>query len=108
MSSSREARRAVVLGAAAVLAIPIAVGAAAFSPKVELLQAVYVAVPVAFVIGLAAWSAYRRARAKLEQHVRRAGERLVRAARLLAFAGIYLALTGALALGFYGLLHITS
>jgi len=108
MSSSKEARIAVALGAAAVLSIPVALAAAAFSSKVELLQAVYVAVPVAFVIGLAAWSASRRARAKLERRVSRPGEGVVRAARVLAFAGLYLALTGALALGFYGLLHIAS
>lgn len=108
MSSSKSARTAVALGAVAVLAIPAALAVAAFSSKVDLLRAVYVAVPVAFVLGLAAWSAYRRARAKLEQRVRRPGERVVRLARLLAFTGIYLAVTGGLALGFYGLLHIRS
>ena len=108
MSSSRHARLAVVLGAVAVLTIPVAVGLAAYSPRVDLLQAVYVGVPVAFVLGLGAWSAYRRARAELERRVQRPGEGLVRAGRVLAFAGIYFGVTGALALGFYGVLHFSS
>jgi len=108
MSSSSDTRLALALGAVAVLAIPVAVAVAAYSPAVDLLQAVYVGVPAAFVAGLAAWSAYRRARAKLDRRVRRRGERLVRAARFLAFTGIYFALTGAIALGFYGLLQLSS
>jgi hypothetical protein len=40
--------------------------------------------------------------------VRRAAARSVRIARFLALAGLYLAVTGALALGFYGLLHVTA
>jgi hypothetical protein len=108
MSGSREARLAAALGAVAVLAIPVAVAAAAYTTKVRLLPAVYVAVPVAFVVGLAAVAAYRRARAELERSVRRATARSVRIARFLALAGLYLAVTGALALGFYGLLHVTA
>jgi hypothetical protein len=34
--------------------------------------------------------------------------RVVRTARFLAFAGLYVAVTAALALGFYGLLHLRS
>ena len=108
MSGSSETRLALALGAVAVLAIPAAVAAAAYSAKVHLLPAVYVAVPVAFVAGLGAVAAYRRARAKLERRVRRVGERPVRIARFLALAGLYLAVTGGLALGFYGLLHLTA
>ncbi|HEY3921073.1 MAG TPA: hypothetical protein VGL76_03065 [Gaiellaceae bacterium] len=106
MSSSRAARFAVFCGAAAVLAIPVGLAAAAVSSKVMLLPAVYVSVPVSLAAGLAAVGAYRRARAQLERRVRRPGEHLVRAARLLAFAGLYFAAIGALALGFYGLLHV--
>jgi putative Mn2+ efflux pump MntP len=106
MSSSRAARFAVFFGAVAVLAIPVGVAAAAFTSKVMLLPAVYVAVPIAFVLGLLALASYRRARAQLERRVRRPGEHIVRAARLLVFAGLYFAVIGALALGFYGLLHV--
>ena len=108
MSSNKEARLAAALGAVAVLVIPAAVAAAAFTTRVQLLPAVYVAVPVAFVTGLLAVAVYRRARAELERSVRRVSERPVRIARFLALAGLYLAVTGALALGFYGLLHVTA
>jgi hypothetical protein len=103
MSGSSEPRLAVALGALAVLAIPLAVAAAAFTARVQLLQAVYVAVPVAFLAGIGGVATYRRARAVLDRSVRRVGETPVRAARWLIFAGLYLAVTGALALGFYGL-----
>ena len=59
-------------------------------------------------VALGAVTAYRRARTKLDRSVRRAGERAVRAARFFAYAGLYLAVTGALALGFYGALHLRS
>jgi len=108
MSGSREARLAAALGAVAVFAIPVAVAAAAFTTKIQLLPAVYIAVPAAFVVGLAALGLYRRARAQLEQSVRRLSERSVQVARFLALTGLYLSVTGALALGFYGLLHVTA
>jgi hypothetical protein len=108
MSSSREARLAVVLGGLAVLAIPLAGVLSALTARVQLLPAVYVAVPVAFVLGLIAVATYRRARATLDRSVRRAGAGPIRLARFLALAGLYLAVTGALALGFYGLLHLTA
>jgi hypothetical protein len=108
MSSNSEARLGVVLGAVAVLAIPVGAALAAYTTAVQLLDAVYVAVPVAFLAGLAAVAAYRRARAELQRSVRRAGVGPVRAARWLALSGLYLGVTGALALGFYGLLHMTS
>src|SRR5438093_11417990 len=97
-----------VLGALAMLAIPAAAAASAFTTRLTLLHAVYVAVPAAFVLALAAYAAYRRARARLEQSVRRAGRGVVRTARFFAFAGLYLAITGALALAFYGVLHLRS
>jgi hypothetical protein len=108
MSGNRAARLAVVLGALAVLAIPLAALSSALTARVQLLPAVYVAVPVAFVSGLIAAAAYRRARAALNRSVRRAGAGPIRLARFLALAGLYLAVTGALALGFYGLLHLTA
>ena len=40
--------------------------------------------------------------------MRRAGAGIVRTARFLAFAGLYLAITGGLALAFYGVLHLRS
>jgi hypothetical protein len=97
-----------VLGVLAVLAIPLGGAAAAFTARVQLLRAVYVAVPVAFVLGLGAVGAYRRGRAQLDRSVQRRAERTVRVARFVALAGLYVAVTGALALAFYGLLHVTA
>ena len=108
MSGSRQAKLAAALGTVAVLAIPAAVAAAAFTTRVQLLPALYVSVPVAFAIGLGAIATYRRARAELERSVRRVAERPVRIARFLALTGLYLAVTGALALGCYGLLQATA
>ena len=97
-----------VLGAVAVLAIPAAGAAAAFTTRVTLLRAVYIAVPAAGLLALCAVAAYRRARARFERSVRRAGSGIVRTARVLAYAGLYLAVTGGLALAFYGVLHLRS
>ena len=108
MSGSRPAGVALVLGLVAILAIPSAGALSAYTSRWTLLECVYVAVPVALVTGLGSVSAYRRARARLERSVRRRGERLVRLGRASSLTGLYLGVTGALALGFYGLLHLPS
>jgi hypothetical protein len=109
MSSSRPAAvLAALLGLLALVAVPAAGLLSAYTTQVSLLRAVYVAVPVACVAGLCSVAAYRRSRSRLDRSVRRRGVGAVRAARFLAFAGLYVAVTGALALGFYGLLHLTS
>ena len=109
MSSSRAAgRAALVLGLLAVAAIPAGGAVAAVREEVRLLRAELVAVPVGFVLGLAAVSASRRARYRLQRSVRRAGARTVRAGRFVAWAGLYLAVTGGLALAFYGVLRASS
>jgi len=108
MSSSRVAARvAIVLGLVAILAIPVA-GVVAWQTTVTLLDSLYVAVPLAIVAGLAAVSISRRARYRLDRSVRRAGERIVRTSRWLAWSGLYVALTGGLALVFYGVLRARS
>jgi hypothetical protein len=56
--------------------------------------------------GLLALGLARRARQRLERSVRRAGAGIVRTGRWFAWSGLYLAATGALALGFYGLLRL--
>jgi hypothetical protein len=109
MSSSRpSAAVAAFFGFVALLAIPAGGAAAAFTTRVTLLRAVYIAVPVACAAGLIALAAYRHSRARLDRSIQRRGARIVRIARYLAFAGLYVAVTGALALGFYGLLHLRS
>jgi hypothetical protein len=94
-----------VLGALAVLAIPAGAAAAQFLEQVRLVQAVAVAVPSGLVLGLAAVSASRRARYHVERSVRRSGETTMRVGRLLAWAGVYFAVSGGIALAFYGVLR---
>jgi len=108
MSSSRvTARVAIVLALVAILAIPVA-AVLAWQTTTLLLHSLYIAVPVAIVAGLAAVALSRRARYRLDRSVRRAGERIVRTSRWLAWSGLYVALTGALALVFYGVLRARS
>ena len=103
MRSSNPARIvAIVFGLLAVLVIPVGVAAALFIPSVDLLPALVVAVPSAFVLGIAA---ARRARFWVDRSVYRSGERTVRFGRFLVWSGLYLSLVGALALAFYSVLR---
>jgi hypothetical protein len=104
-SSSRAARAAIVLGALAVLAIPVSVVLPQVVSGLRLLQTLYVTVPVAVVLGLLAVGAARRARYAVALSVRpeRAGP--VRTARIVAWAGLYAGVTGAIALAVYGILR---
>ncbi len=106
-SSNGPARVAIVLGAIALLAIPAA-GVISWQTNITLLRSMYYAVPVAIVCGLVAVVVARRARLRLDRSVRRAGEGLVRAGRWLAWSGLYIAVTGGLALAFYGVLRARS
>ncbi len=109
MSSSRPpAWIAIVLGTLALLAIPAGAAAAALLSTVQVLRATLVAVPVAFILALAGVSASRRARFRLERSVHRSGERVVRTARRLVWAGLYFSVIGGLALAFYGVLRASS
>lgn len=106
MRSSRPAARAsAVLGALAVLAIPAAIGASRLSFGVTLVRALYGGVAAAFVLGLIAWACSRAARNTLARSVSRVRTGPVRLGRFLAYAGLYLSVTGALALVFYGVLR---
>jgi hypothetical protein len=106
MSSSRPAGvTSILFGTLAVAAIPAAVAAAILLPSVNVLPALIVAIPAAFLLGVVGLSASRRARYKVDRSVRRIGERTARFGRFLVWAGIYIALIGALALGLYGLLR---
>jgi len=108
-SSNRAAARAAVFfGALAVLTIPAAIGASKLLKLAELLHAVAIALPVAFVLSLVAVSASRRARYRLDRSVFRPGARTVRLGRFLAWTGMYFAVIGALALAFYGALRWAS
>ena len=63
-------------------------------PSVNLLPALVVAVPAAFVLSLLGISAARRARFKVDRSVFRAGDRTARLGQFLVWAGLYFAVVG--------------
>ena len=103
-SSKAAARAAIVLGVLAVATIPLGVVAAQVSARLRLLETLYVVVPAAVVLGLLALVAARRARINAARSVAPAGGPL-RTARVVAWAGVYAGVTGALALAVYGVLR---
>jgi hypothetical protein len=104
MSASSSARAGIALGLLGLAAIPAGVAASWLVAGVGLLRSEEVAIPLALVLGLGAVATTRRARFRLERSVIRAGEVRIRIARLLAWGAVYIAFSGAMALGFYGLL----
>jgi hypothetical protein len=107
MSSNRATgeRAAGLFGALAVLAIPVDVAASKYLSGIELIRSLYVAVPVAAVLALTALVAARRARFARARSVYEGNGRW--GARL-AWAGLYCAVTGAIALAIYGGLRAAS
>ena len=101
MSSSKPgaARAAGAFGLLALLAIPVGVAVARFLKGIELLQSLYVAVPLAAVFALTALAASRRARFVRARSLDAQGGTW--SARL-AWAGVYAAATGGIALAVYG------
>jgi hypothetical protein len=104
-SSSGAARAAGLFGALAVLANPAGVAAAQLLKGIALIRALYVSVPVAVLLALIALGASRRARFARERSVYAESKGRGRPSRFLAWAGLYVAVTGALALGVYGALR---
>jgi hypothetical protein len=104
-SSSGAARAAGFFGALAVLANPAGVAASQVLKGVVLLRALYVSVPAAVVLALIAVAASRRARFARARSVYADEGGRRRLSRFLAWAGLYAAVTGALALGVYGALR---
>jgi len=106
MSSSRTtARAAVLLGALGVLAVPLSIVASRSLKGVTLLQALYYAVPTAIAFGLVALVSARRARLSAQRSVFVERRGPVRAARFLAWLGVYAGVTAAFALGVYWVLR---
>jgi hypothetical protein len=105
-SSSAAARVGAFVGLLAVLAIPAAVIAAQVLEGVALLRALYVGVPVALVLALISLVLARRARLAQARRVDGRGAGAVKTARILAWAGLYAGVTGALALGVYAVLRL--
>ncbi len=108
MSSSRPVRVATILGLVAFLATPIGVIYAQEIGGLTLLQGTEVGVALAVVCALAAVACVRRARFRLAWSVREENLRAARIASLLAWAGVYAAVTGGIALGAYALLAASS
>jgi hypothetical protein len=98
-SKARGERAATIFGALAVLTIPVDVLVAQYLNGVELLKSLYVAVPLAALLALTALAAARRARFARARSVY-AGDG--RWGSRLAWAGVYCAVTGAIALAIYG------
>ncbi|HTR72148.1 MAG TPA: hypothetical protein VMG80_01015 [Solirubrobacteraceae bacterium] len=104
-SSNRSAGFAALLGALAILVLPVSVLAAQVSSQLDLLHTLYVAVPVDLALALSAVVLVRRTRLDQARQVQPRGVKLARLARVLANIGLYAAVTGALALGVYGILR---
>jgi hypothetical protein len=99
---NRSARVAVLFGLLALAAIPAGVLAAQFLAGVPLLRALYVSVGIAVVCGISSWVAARRARLARARSVTPSTSRWP---TLIAWAALYIGITGALALGVYGALR---
>jgi hypothetical protein len=108
-SSTRNGRAvaAVALGLLSVACVPAGIGVAHYS-NVDLIQAGWAVIP-GFVLGSAALWLARRARQRSERTIGRVGgRRTAGVGRFLGAAGVYLALTGALALAIYEVLDYLS
>ena len=81
------------------LALPVDVAGAQYLKGIELLRSLYVAVPVTAILALIAVAAARRARFARSRSVY---DESGRWGTRLAFAGLYCAVTGAVALAVYG------
>ena len=103
-SSNHRASLALLLGLAAVAAVPAGVALSRQTAGVRLLDAVW-AIPVAAVCGLAALLFARGAGGRIRWTLERAGGLgRIRLGRLLGIAGICVALSASIAVGFYELL----
>jgi hypothetical protein len=98
-SKARGQRAGGFFGILAVLTIPVDVAVAQLLNAVDLLRSLYVAVPAAAVLALAGLTLARRARLAQARSVYAGSSRW--GARL-AWAGLYCAVTGAVALAVYG------
>jgi hypothetical protein len=104
MRRNARSTLAVLFGLAAVLAVPAAVALSRRSPRITLVDASW-AIPVAAACGVAALLFARGARGRIRATLERAkGRGRARAGRILGVAGICVALSAAIAIGFYELL----
>jgi hypothetical protein len=103
-SSNHRASLAALLGLVAVAAVPAGIVLTGRLAGFDLLDAVW-AVPVAAAAGISALLFARGAAGRIQRTLERAGGAgRARLGRILGIAGICLALSGAIAVGFYELL----
>ncbi len=103
-SSNHRASLAVALGVVAVGAVPAAVALASRIRRFELLDAAW-SIPIAVAAAVASLAFARGARGTIVRTLERAGGAArIRAGRVLAVAGICVALSASIAVGFYELL----
>ncbi len=96
------------MGLLAAAALPAAIVVTRWSGAYSLIHAGF-AIPVAIVLGAAAMTLARRARARARLTIAGAeGARSVRAGRLLGLTGILIGITGAGAIGVYLVLRAVS
>jgi len=101
-----SARASVIIGLLAVATMPAAVLATRWSRQYELLHAGF-AIPVAALLGIAAFALARRARSRLAPKLGHPkGTRTARLGRFLGLLGFLLALTAAGSLAVYWSLSI--
>lgn len=103
-SSNPRASLAVLFGLVGVAAVPAAIALSRQTSHVHLLDAVW-AIPVAAAAGVSALLFARGAGGRIRRTLERAGGlSRIRIGRILGVAGISVALSAAIAVGFYELL----
>ena len=97
-----------LLGLLGLATLPAAIAVAERVDGISLVEAGF-AIPAAIVFALAAVVIGRRVRGRDRQTLAALpGTRVARVGRLLGYAGLYIALTAALAVGFYAVLTYVS
>jgi hypothetical protein len=100
-----RARASVLVGLVAAAALPATIAAAEVWDLLRLIEA-SAAIPVALLAGIAAILLARGARERIRRTIGRVGgERQARLGRALGALGVALALSGAIAVGFYYVLQ---
>lgn len=106
--SNRSAGAAVIAGLLSLATMPVAIAATRWSQAYAFLDAAF-AIPIAAALGGLAVALCRRARARIQRTLGRAGGgRTASLGRALGVAGILAAVTAALAVGVYGLLELVA
>jgi hypothetical protein len=97
----------VVVGLAALAVWPAAIAADRYSDRVGLVHALIAAIPVSLFLAFLSILLARRARKRIQVTIGRVGGvRTARLGRAVAITAVCATITGALAVGFFGLLQL--